>query len=78
MASTSYGNVTSAGWQETLCHDPLWHVSSRSGELLYSVYLYFHLSSPYRYRSNYSDRLRVTRVEIRYRSNQDKPDISTE
>ena len=30
------GNVTSAGWQVTLC-DPLWHVSSRSGELLYPV-----------------------------------------
>jgi len=25
------GNVTSAGWQVTLC-DPMWHVSSRSGE----------------------------------------------
>ena len=24
------GNVTSAGWQVTLCH-PMWHVSSRSG-----------------------------------------------
>ena len=24
------GNVTSAGWQETLC-DPMWHVSSGSG-----------------------------------------------
>jgi len=24
------GNVTSAGWQVTLC-DPIWHVSSRSG-----------------------------------------------
>ena len=24
-------NVTSAGWQVTLC-DPIWHVSSRSGE----------------------------------------------
>jgi len=40
-------NVTSAGWQVILC-DPIWHVSSRSGEacceLLYSVYftlLYF-------------------------------------
>ena len=36
------GNVTSAGWQVILC-DPIWHVSSRSGEasreLLYSVYL---------------------------------------
>jgi len=27
------GNVTSAGWQVTLC-DPIWHVSSRSGEVL--------------------------------------------
>ena len=25
------GNVTSAGWQVTLC-DPVWHVSSCSGE----------------------------------------------
>jgi len=24
------GNITSAGWQVTLC-DPMWHVSSRSG-----------------------------------------------
>ena len=24
------GNVTSVGWQVTLC-DPVWHVSSRSG-----------------------------------------------
>ena len=24
------GNVTSAGWQVTLC-DPMWHVTSRSG-----------------------------------------------
>jgi len=34
------GNVTSAGWQIILC-DPIWHVSSRSGEacgeLLYPV-----------------------------------------
>jgi len=30
-SSTSFsGNVTSAGWQVTLC-DPMWHVSSRSG-----------------------------------------------
>ena len=34
--STSFGwgkggNVTSAGWQVTLC-DPIWHVSSRSGD----------------------------------------------
>jgi len=25
------GNVTSVGWQVTLC-DPIWHVSSHSGE----------------------------------------------
>jgi len=25
------GDVTSAGWQVTLC-DPIWHVSPRSGE----------------------------------------------
>ena len=35
-SSTSFSwgkgrNVTSAGWQVTLC-DPIWHVSSRSGE----------------------------------------------
>ena len=34
-SSTSFGwgkggNVTSAGWQATLC-GPMWHVSSRSG-----------------------------------------------
>ena len=42
------GDVTSAGWQVTLC-DPIWHVSSRSGEAglhypckpLYRVSLYF-------------------------------------
>ena len=31
------GNVTSAGWQVTLC-DPVWHASSRSGEA--SCYCY--------------------------------------
>ena len=40
------GNVTSAGWQVTLC-DPIKHASSRNGEasceLLYSVYLYIYL-----------------------------------
>ena len=49
QSSTSFGwgkggNVTSAGWQVTLC-DPMWHVSSRGGEacwkLPYSVYLYY-------------------------------------
>jgi len=38
------GNVTSAGWQIILC-DPMWHVSSRSGEacceLLYPVTLFY-------------------------------------
>ena len=39
-------NVTSAGWQVTLC-DPIWHVSSSSGvatsvsELLYPCYFTF-------------------------------------
>ena len=38
ISSTSFGwgkgrNVTSAGWQVTLCEcDPIWHVSTRSGE----------------------------------------------
>ena len=42
------GNVTSAGWQAALC-DPIWHVSSRSGDgrlackLLYPSLLYFTL-----------------------------------
>ena len=37
-----YNNVTSAGWQVTLC-DPIWHVSSRSGEACckLSVYRFF-------------------------------------
>jgi len=35
---TSFGwgkgkNVTAAGWQVTLC-DPIWHVISRSGEVI--------------------------------------------
>ena len=51
MSSTSFGwgkgwNVTSAGWQVTLC-DPIWHVSSSSGvatlvsELLHPCYFTF-------------------------------------
>jgi len=39
------GNVTSAGWQVTL-FDPIWHVSSCSGEALANCYtrlLYFTL-----------------------------------
>jgi len=50
-SSTSFGwgkggNVTSAEWQVTLC-DPIWHVSSRSGDgrlackLLYPSLLFF-------------------------------------
>ena len=41
-------NVTSAGWQVTLC-DPIWHLSSSSGvatsvsELLYPCYFTFTL-----------------------------------
>ena len=31
------GNVTSAGWQVTLC-DPTWNVSSHSGEALSNCY----------------------------------------
>ena len=51
-SSTSFGwrkggNVTSAGWQVTLC-DPIWHVSSRSGELQTAIpfftLLYFTVS----------------------------------
>ena len=42
------GNVTSAGWQVTLC-DPVWHVTSRSGEavceLLYTRYLLTYFAS---------------------------------
>jgi len=42
-------NVTSAGWQVTLC-DPIWHVSSRSGEavceLLYSALPFYHFLHP--------------------------------
>jgi len=49
--AASHWNITSAGWQATLC-DPIWHVSSSSGvatsvsELLYPCYftlLYFTL-----------------------------------
>jgi len=40
------GNVTSAGWKVTLC-DPIWNVSSRSGEacceLLYPVTYFTYL-----------------------------------
>ena len=48
MCAFEGGNITSAGWQVILC-DPIWHMSSRSGEasceLLYSVYLYIYLNS---------------------------------
>ena len=52
-SSTSFGwgnggNVTSAGWQVTLC-DPIWHVSSRSGEAfrepaIHHYYYYYYYS----------------------------------
>jgi len=33
------GNVTSAGWQVTLCDcDPIWHVSSGSGEACWELF----------------------------------------
>jgi len=47
QSSTGFGgNVTSAGWQVTLC-DPIWHVSSRSGEACckLSVYRFFTIVS---------------------------------
>ena len=51
MHTTYNGNVTSAGWQVILC-DPIWHVSSRSGEasreLLYSVYFTFYFTLLYK------------------------------
>ena len=47
-SSTSFcwgkgGNVTSAGWQVTLC-DPIWHVSSRSGDAFANCYRPLYLS----------------------------------
>ena len=46
-SSTSFGwgkgwNVTSAGWQVTLC-DPIWHVSSRSGAAMYIANCYIRM-----------------------------------
>ena len=40
------GNVTSAGWQVTLC-DPIWHVSSRSGAELVAQTAIRFLTLPY-------------------------------
>jgi len=42
------GNVTSAGWQVTLC-DPIWHVSSRSGAVLVAQTAIRFLSFPFLY-----------------------------
>jgi len=39
----SVGNVTSAGWQVTLC-DPMWHVSSRSGAATLRTAIHFLLT----------------------------------
>ena len=53
------GNVTSAGWQVTLC-DPIWHVSSRSGDgrlackLIYPSLLFLLLSSPVNQQSTFN------------------------
>jgi len=52
------GNVTSAGWQVTLC-DPIWYVSSRSGEavceLLYTRYLLTYRSHEENYDRMYAN-----------------------
>jgi len=40
------GNVTSAGWQVTLC-DPIWHVSFRSGVAKLFVNCYIQLHDEY-------------------------------
>ena len=40
------GNVTSAGWQVTLC-DPIWHASSRSGAVLVAQTAIRFLTLPY-------------------------------
>jgi len=40
------GNVTSSGWQVTLC-DPIWHVSSRSGAVLVAQTAIHFLTLPY-------------------------------
>ena len=44
------GNVTSAGWQVTLC-DPIWHMSSCSGEAVCEL-LYF---LPFTFTFNWSE-----------------------
>ena len=43
------GNVTSAGWQVTLC-DLMWHVSSRSGVATFrtAIHLLLYLLTPYK------------------------------
>ena len=57
------GNVTSAGWQAILC-DPIWHVSSRSGEacgeLLYPVTLLYFTG-----KSNYTRRIEIRKSPMR-------------
>ena len=73
QSSTSFGwgtggNVTSAGWQVTLC-DPMWHVSSRSGvatlrtavHLLFSCYSLMYYTT----RSHQSRHMRITRTSRR-------------
>ena len=73
-SSTSFGwgkggNVTSAGWQVTLC-DPTWHVSSRSGvailrtaiQLLLTCYLLTSVCG--RVRSQHMAKLQADSVPI--------------
>jgi len=58
------GNITSVGWQVTLC-DPIWHASSRSDDacciLLYPVKLKFH-GTVFRVASSWHRREDVTRM----------------
>jgi len=86
-SSTSLGwgkgwNVTSAGWQVTLC-DPIWHVSSSSGEacceLLYPVtLLLYYFKQLSRLVPRVRDRRTGMRLTEKYEANsRDKPDKST-
>jgi len=54
-----YGNVTSAGWQVTLC-DPMWHVSSRSGVATLRTAIQLLLT----YLLTYSQIMKFTRVPV--------------
>ena len=45
------GNVTSAGWQITLC-DPIWHVSSCSSEAVCELLCFLPLPLPFTYENS--------------------------